>query len=368
MIKVCHLSSVHQRYDTRIYLKECISLSTNFNVSLVIADNLGNELKNKINIFDVGKSNGRFKRLLITSKKIYNKAIELNCDIYHFHDPELIPIAIKLKKTGKKVIFDIHENIAIQILNKDYIPKLLRKIISNLYRKYEKKNLKKFDALILAESSYYEYYKILNQKIEIVLNMPDLDSLNNFYTNKRIKNEIFYLGGISNNRGFDMYTKALKILKNKIPDVFMHLIGPYNEDLIKKTNLNDISRAINLYGSIPLNEALKYSIYSKVGISILKPIGNYTKSYSTKIFEYMAIGLPVVTSNFKLYSEIIDKNNCGICVDPENPDEIAKAIEFIMNHPEKAREMGQNGRKLIEKKYNWAMEEIKLNAIYSSIV
>ena len=119
----------------------------NFNVSLVIADNLENELKNKINIFDVGKSNGRLKRLLITSKKIYNKARELNCDIYHFHDPELIPIALKLKKNGKKVIFDIHENIALQILNKEYIPKYLRKIISNLYRKYEIKKLKKFDAL-----------------------------------------------------------------------------------------------------------------------------------------------------------------------------------------------------------------------------
>ena len=70
MIKVCHLSSVQQRNETRIFLKECMSLSMNYNVSLIIADNLGNELKNKINIFDVGKLDGRFKRLLITSKKI----------------------------------------------------------------------------------------------------------------------------------------------------------------------------------------------------------------------------------------------------------------------------------------------------------
>ena len=340
----------------------------NFNVSLVIADNLGNELKNKINIFDVGKSNGRLKRLLITSKKIYNKAIELNCDIYHFHDPELIPIALKLKKNGKKVIFDIHENIALQILNKEYIPKYLRKIISNLYRKYEIKKLKKFDALILAENSYYEYYKLLNKKIEIVLNMPDAVALNSFYSEKRIKNEIFYIGGISNNRGFVMYIKALKILKNKLSDVFMHLIGPYNEDLLKKTNLNELKKAMKIYGSVPLTEALKYSIHSKVGISILKPIGNYEESYSTKIFEYMAIGLPVVTSKFKLYSEIVDKNNCGICVDPENPDEIAKAIEYIMTHPKKAKEMGQNGRKLVEKKYNWSIEERKLNAFYTSLL
>ena len=140
------------------------------------------------------------------------------------------------------MIFDIHENIALQILNKEYIPKFLRKIISNLYRKYEVKKLKKFDALILAENSYYEYYKLLNKKIEIVLNMPDSVALNSFYSEKRIKNEIFYIGGISNNRGFEMYMKALKILKNKVSDIFMHLFGPYNVDLFKKTNLDDIKK------------------------------------------------------------------------------------------------------------------------------
>ena len=161
-----------------------------------------------------------------------------------------------------------------------------------------------------------------------------------------------------------MYIKALKILKNKLSDVFMHLIGPYNEDFLKKTNLNELKKAMKIYGSVPLTEALKYSIHSKVGISILKPIGNYTESYSTKIFEYMAIGLPVVTSKFKLYSEIVDKNNCGICVDPENPNEIAKAIEFILTNPEKAKEMGHNARCLVKEKYNWNNEKFKYINIY----
>ena len=76
----------------------------------------------------------------------------------------------------------------------------------------------------------------------------------------------------------------------------------------------------------------------------------------------MAIGLPVVTSKFKLYSEIVDKNNVEYVL-TTNPDEIAKAIEYIMTHPKKAKEMGQNGRKLVEDKYNWSIEERKLNAV-----
>ena len=86
------------------------------------------------------------------------------------------------------------------------------------------------------------------------------------------------------------------------------------------------------------------------------------------MFEYMSAGLPVIASNFPKWKNIINETNCGICVNPENPDEIAKAIEFIMTHPKKAKEMGQNGRKLIEKKYNWSIEEKKLNIIYSSLL
>ena len=117
--------------------------------------------------------------------------------------------------------------------------------------------------------------------------MPDAVALNSFYSEKRIKNEIFYIGGISNNRGFDMYVKALKILKNKLSDVFMHLIGPYNVDLIKKTNLNELKKAVKLYGRVPLMEALKYSINSKVGISILKPIENYKEYFMMVLLDIL---------------------------------------------------------------------------------
>tara|TARA_Y100000991_G_scaffold215122_2_gene204584 strand:+ start:3858 stop:4970 length:1113 start_codon:yes stop_codon:yes gene_type:complete len=368
MIKVGHLSSAHNRFDTRIFYKQCQSLaSDNRTVSLVIADGLGNEIKDNISIFDVGKQKNRFRRIFKSSNDVYKKALELNCNIYHLHDPELIRIGLKLKRDGKKVIFDIHENIALQILSKEYIPKTLRKIISKIYRLYEIKKLKKFDALIIAEHSYKKYYSSLNKNLVTVLNMPKIDHLKKFYSENRINNEIFYIGGISNNRGFDVLIQALKILRLKIPDIFAHFIGPYTKELIDNEQLNDIKENFKLYGSLPLIKGLKYSQNSKIGLSILKPISNYTQSYSTKIFEYMAIGLPVITSNFKLYKDIIDENNCGICVNPENPNEIAKAIEFILINPEKAKEMGQNGSRLVKEKYNWTNEEFKLINIYKTL-
>ena len=369
--KITHLSSVHPRYDTRIYLKECLSLSKNldYEVSFIVADNLGYERKNNLVFYDVGKINSRLKRVFITTRKIYKKCIELDSDIYHFHDPELIPVGLKLKKKGKIVIFDIHENIYYQIKDKDYINKYIRNFIASAYKLYEKYALRKFDQLILAEDSYLNYYQNLSKNVDIILNLPDIKSLEPFFNLERKENGIFYVGSITENRGLDVIIKAIKLLEEENIDFFMHYIGPYNEkDLIKNKVSKLNNKHIKFYNSLPLTNALKYSIKSKVGLSILKPIKNYKESYSTKVFEYMALGLPVITSNFPLYKDIVEKYKCGICIDPENPNELAEAIKWILKNSDEAKNMGINGNKTVKEKYNWNIEESKLNYIYKRLI
>ena len=97
-IKICHLTSAHSRNDTRIFYKECVSLAKikYYDVSLVVADGRQYEVINSVKIHGVDKPTGRLYRFFITPRIIYNKAININADIYHFHDPELIPIGIML--------------------------------------------------------------------------------------------------------------------------------------------------------------------------------------------------------------------------------------------------------------------------------
>ena len=369
MIKITHLTSAHPRYDTRIFIKECSSLAKvkNYEVNLIVADGLGDEEKNSVNIFDIGKIDGRINRIFKTTKKVLGKAKKLNSDIYHLHDPELIPIGLKLKNLGKKVIFDIHENIAQQIKDKEYLNYYIRNILSFIYAKYEKKALKKFDILVLAEDSYVEYYSKLSDRVVVILNMPDIEPMKKFQVDNRDKNGLFYIGGISNERGLDVTIEAIKILKEKTPDIYMHYVGNTYNDILETIDMKNIQNNIKFYGAMPLFEGLELSKDAKVGLSILKPIGNYIKSYSTKVFEYMILGLPVVTSNFDLYKNIVEKYNCGLCVNPLDPQEIADAIAYIINHPEEAKEMGENGKKAVLECYNWSIEEEKLFKIYSEL-
>ncbi len=368
MTKITHITSVHSRYDTRIFMKECSSLAKldKYQITLLVADGKSNEIKNNVSIVSVKKENSRFLRILITSKLIYKKSLELDSEIYHIHDPELIPIGLKLEKKGKIIVFDVHENIVEQIKSKEYLSPFLRSVMSSLYKFWDKKVIDKFN-IVLAENSYNDVYDKHKKNCITILNMPQIEILSKYIIEKRdvLCNEILYVGGVTKFRGMVELTQAVNILDSNKMKVKLNLIGPKFSDYIFPDFKN--GSIIKEYGFLPLSEAYKISLKCKIGVSILHPISNYMKSYSTKIFEYMSIGLPVVTSNFELYKRIIDTYKCGICVDPLNPQEIADAINYIISNPCEAEKMGRNGIEAVKEMYNWQIEEKKLFKLYQDL-
>jgi len=104
------------------------------------------------------------------------------------------------------------------------------------------------------------------------------------------------------------------------------------------------------------------------GLVLYHPVPNHTDAQPNKLFEYMSAGIPVISSNFPLWKEIVEGHQCGICVDPLKPDEIAKAIQWILDNPEKAKKMGENGRRAVEEKYNHTVEEKKLLTLYKLLL
>ncbi|NWK62070.1 glycosyltransferase [Acinetobacter sp. SwsAc3] len=138
MKKICHVTSVHYRYDTRIFLKMCKSLSKRYNTFLIVADGLGDELKDDVNFLDIGKFSSRKDRILKSPRKIYSKALEVEADLYHIHDPELMHVALKLQKKGKKVIYDSHEDFPAQLQSKDYLNPFFALSLSIFFKYYER--------------------------------------------------------------------------------------------------------------------------------------------------------------------------------------------------------------------------------------
>jgi len=366
MIKIAHLSSAHKDGDVRIFHKECVSLAEKgFDVSLIIP-NTESRVDKGVNIISFEYfPKSRLKRMWKTVNLVYKKALELNATLYHIHDPELLRIAKKLKKRGKIVIYDAHEDLPRQILSKNYIPLFLRKIISRVTERFENKIVKKLDGVITATPFIKERFILVNKNVIDINNFPLINEIDINVDNKETikKNKICFIGGISKIRGLFEVVKSIENL-----NIEFDLAGeiPSNlEEELKKIKGWD---KVNKLGYIDRKTSLQLKSVCLAGIVTFYPEPNHINAQPNKIFEYMASGLPVIGSHFPLWKLIIEDNNCGLCVNPLEPEEISKAIIYIQNHPDEAKIMGENGKKMVIEKYNWNIEKEKLFKFYELIL
>lgn len=366
MKKIAHLTTVHKRFDTRIFIKMCSSIAKyDYDISLVVADGKRDQVKNGVSIINVGpKNENRLLRMTKTVNRAFEKAMDLDADIYHLHDPELTMAGLKLKKLGKKVIFDAHEDLPKQIIVKPYLNKTTRIFLSKIFSFYEKWIYPKFDAIVAATPFIREKFLKINPNTLDINNYPllhEFDYNNNWL---RRENEVTYVGGITKIRGIENIVSAL----DHTNSVCLNLAGTFGDTAFEEQIKNHESWAmVNELGFLNRQKVNKLLARSKAGIVTYLPAPNHFDAQPNKMFEYMSAGLPIISSNFRLWREIIEDNQCGLCVNPRDPKGIGEAMQYLIDHPLKAQEKGQNGRLAIEKKYNWSIEEKKLIKLYREL-
>lgn len=369
-ITVCHMTSAHKRYDVRIFQKECKSLANNgYDVTLIVNDNMDDEIKDGVKIISIKfKYKNRVDRILNSRKFILEKAFDVNADIYHFHDPELLPVGNKLKRIGKRVIFDSHEHYTMQIKEKGYIPKILRSTISKLYNIYETYSAKNIDAVIFPCSFNNKNPFENRAKITTFINnVPILSELYDKYdiNSKKDEKTVCYVGGLTYSRGI---THLIKAAYNANADVI--LVGNFSSkeyfDEVKE--MKEFS-CVNHMGYVDRDGVVEIYNRSNIGMCNILNIGQYNKAdnFATKVYEYMSMGLPVIISDYPYARKVLSQYKFGITVDPENIVEISDAISYLLNNKEKAQEMGQEGRRAVKEKFNWGAEEQKLLELYKEL-
>jgi glycosyltransferase involved in cell wall biosynthesis len=360
--KICHVTSAHNRYDIRIFIKECISLVKNgFDVTLLVNDNYPNEIKEGVRIISTNiKGTNRFQRFFNSYKKLYSKALEIDADVYHLHDPDLLIISNKLTANGKKVIYDSHEDVPRQILSKAWIPEKIRPMVAYLFEKYENKTIKKLDAVVVPTPHIEERFSKLNRKVYQICNFPLLSEFNLEKNSNKRKDYVCYVGGISVNRGIKEIVEATKNI-----NVDLVLCGNFSSKDLEEEILSN--KHVKHLGFLDREGIVNILKEAKLGFVTLLPTPNHVNSYPIKMFEYMAAEMPIISSNFPLWKSIIEQHHCGLCINPNNINEIQEAINYILNTPKESSKMGIRGKKAVLEYYNWGTQEKKLVSLYQNL-
>lgn len=334
-------------------------------VTLVVADAQGPACHDGVRILDVGSQNGRMRRFLHSTGQVFRCAVEVGADVYVLHDPELIPYGIKLKRMGKKVVFDSHEDVPTQMRGKPYLGKSSAWCISQGYQVFERYACLHFDGVVGATPFIRDRFSKINAHTVDINNYPILDEFDHTRSWLGKAFQVCYVGNITVMRGIRELVDACARLRSPVT---LKLAGTFEtstlaEEVALHVGWNRVS-ALGHLNRLGIRQVMAQSM---AGLVTLHPHKNYLDALPVKMFEYMAAGIPVIASNFPAWREIIESNACGLCVDPLRPDSIAEAIDYLVTRPDQAQQMGRNGRNAVVEKYNWCHESKKMLDFYDAL-
>ena len=370
MIKVCHITSAHKRYDDRIFQKECISLAHKYEVHLLVNDDLENAYVDGVFIHSACIPISNRIQRMFSVKKLFKQAIEIDADIYHLHDPELLIMAKSLLRHGKKVIFDSHEFYSEQIKAKEYIPIPFRKIVSYLYNKYETYICRKIDAVILIcpirdERGIINAFDGRCKRYQYIANYPV--EHNNIGCTKGKNNpiQVVYAGGLTHERGITHLIDACHRANCKLV-----LAGSFSSDAYRKELENKESfECVDYRGQCTASQVYQIYKMADIGAATLLDYGQYFKAetFPVKVYEYFQMKLPVLISNYPYAKEMNAKYHFGVTVTPNSIESLVNGINEIIAGLGK-ESLGENGYELYRKQLNWNNEAKKLFELYQEIL
>lgn len=391
--KVCVISLHHPALDSRIYYKEAITLrNAGYDVHIICRLNnktftemggkpIGCPNKNMEWNYDGFTFHGVLKRKGFFGKWLeYKETIKIGLSIkanfYHCHESNIaLAAALKIKQKigmSSKLIFDIHE-----FSRKGWterVPFGFKNVYYFLFLNWEKKAINHTDYLITANSITRAYFLIDNKykKVEILQNVPILSI---FKDKKKVTKEnnciiICHEGSLSFNRGLK---EMVSIVENAKYKIILKIIGnvPYKEEKWLKNKFKDnlkLLQFIQITGWLPYKDVGNVLSDCDIGLILFFPTtNNMLAGPPNKLFNYMRYGIPVVSVDLPETRAIIAKYKCGIIVKDWKISSIISAVQYLINHPNEAKAMGQRGKEAILKELNWEREGNKLLRVYAEL-
>ena len=365
MRRSVHLATTHRAGDVRIFQKECRTLRQYGYEVHFIVPHPKDERIDGIEIKGVPIPRSGKERMTRTTWAVYRRAFEEPADaVFHLHDSDLVGIGLLLKQRGRTVIYDAHEDTPKQMYYQHWLPRPLRPLAALGYGGLERLAGRSFDAIIAAEPENARRFP--PAKTTLVRNFPIVDELipETELPYAERPPLVSYVGNVTLVRGLREMMAAVARVERP-PAVRLALGGGFNPSaLADEVEAFPGADRTDVLGYLARPDVRDLLGRSRVGIVVLHPVRKYREAYPTKLFEYMAAGVPVISSDFPVWRAFVEEAECGLVVDPLDVDAIAGAIQWLLDHPAEAEAMGERGRQAVRERYAWRGEAEQLLECY----
>jgi len=353
-----------------VFWKECRGLAgAGYDVVLLTADRPARD--GIVHVEAVRHPSNRFTRFTVTAARLFLAALRTRGDLFHAHDPELLPCLQLLRLLGHKVIFDMHENTPKALVTKEWLPRIWQPLVARCYLWLERVLLTGIP-VVFAEDSYVCDYQWI-KTAAVVRNFPILsDVWAAAGDDEADRFTLIYCGAISVARGSISCIEAVAECRRRGLNVCLELIGSitgsHRQELTHLIESRQLADVVSLRDPVEPPRAWHSISRAHIGLALLHAEPNYVGSIPTKLLEYMALGKAVVASHFPLYRHIVEGNRCGFCVDPQSVADVADALERLVQSPDLRRSQGLKGREAAQREFDWASEIDTLTSFYAEVL
>lgn len=375
MPSICVLSTVHRATNTRVFHKVAKAASSaGFDVSYVVHDPPADH-DSDVTFHSLGRIHSRLQRWSHLPQA-YRIARSLNSDIYHFHDPELLPVGVLLQTTtDARVIYDAHEDYGYNAIKyRKWIPRPIRPGIAKVFPKIQSTFANRIDAVITTTEPIAQQFRDFgHSNVEVIHNYPKTENIS--ISDPPIERSkditLVYVGSFEHIHGLMPMLQLIRELVERNKNVELWMLGSFSDELHKrKANQfigdHNLRGNVEFVGRVPYQEIFSYLNRADLGLCLVDR-KRCEYALPTKIFEYMYSRTPVLATDTQSIRPYISKN-IGRLVSQNDPEEQSDAVEELISAPDRLEEMGNQGREQVKQQYNWESEAERLISIYESLL
>lgn len=365
---VCHVTSVNIPTDGRILYHECRSLAKRWRTVLVCRDDSEPRTLEGVEIVTMPRRGGRLRRWAEV-RAVIALAEAQDAALYHFHNIELVPAMARFaRRAGVPVVYDSHEHHPDAMFTKTYIPAPLRRLAAWWVDRTERRYVPRFSAVVVADEALERRYTELGARRVVRLdNFPPLDLFAPGLGTPPETPTLLYVGSISEVRGLDEMLETIRLVRKELPAARLVLVGTPTEEVAARLGELGTAEGVSLLPPVPYGEIARVMQSAHVGLSLLRDIPKFQKNVPTKVFDYMASGIPYVSTDL-LPVRTLTGGVGGELVPPGDARAAAVAALGFLRDPERASAAVREGRALIEARLNWDALMPRLTGLYEELL